>query len=93
MKLGYRWEGIEKDVREFFIKWEVWQGRTKNSQKQTYNHYIETTHPREMISDGFNPMIWLSMRIRVKRASERRIKDWKCRKRDKWWRNRIKIQR
>ena len=47
MKLGYRWEGIEKDVREFFFKWEVWQGRTKNPQKQTYNHYIETTHPRE----------------------------------------------
>ena len=47
MKLGYRWEGIEKDVRKFFFKWEVWQGRTKNPQKQTYNHYIETTHPRE----------------------------------------------
>ena len=47
MILGYRWEGIEKDVREFFFKWEVWQGRTKYPQKQTYNHYIETTHPRE----------------------------------------------
>ena len=23
MKLGYRWEWIEKDVREFFFKWEV----------------------------------------------------------------------
>ena len=23
IKLGYRWEGIEKDVREFFFKWEV----------------------------------------------------------------------
>ena len=21
MKLGYRWEGIEKDVKEFFFKW------------------------------------------------------------------------
>ena len=47
MKLGYRLEGIERDVREFFFKWEVWQGRTKNPQKKTYNHYIETTHPRE----------------------------------------------
>ena len=46
MKLGYRWEGIEKDVREFFFKWEVWQGR-KNPQKQTYNHYIETTYSRK----------------------------------------------
>ena len=47
MRLGYKWEGIEKDVWEFFFKWEVWQGRIKNPQKQTYNHYIETTHPRE----------------------------------------------
>ena len=47
MKLGYRWEGIEKDVREFFFKWEVWQGRIQNPLKQIYNHYIETTHPRE----------------------------------------------
>ena len=47
MKLGYRREGIVKDGKEFFFNWEVWQGRTKNSQKQTYNYYIETTHPRE----------------------------------------------
>ena len=47
MKLCYRWKGIEKDVREFFFKWEVWQGRTKNPQKHTYNHYFETTHLRE----------------------------------------------
>ena len=40
-------ESIEKDVREFFFKWEVWQGRTKNPQKQTYNNYIETTHPKK----------------------------------------------
>ena len=49
MKLCYRWEGIEKDVREFLFKWEVWQGRTKNPQKHTYNHYIETTHSRKGI--------------------------------------------
>ena len=30
MKLGYRWEGINKNAREFIFKWEVWQGRTKN---------------------------------------------------------------
>ena len=47
MKLCYRWEGIEKDLRKFFFKWEVWQGRTKNPQKHTYNHYFETTHLRE----------------------------------------------
>ena len=52
MKLGYRWEGIEKDVRGFFFKWEVWQGRTKNLQKQTYNHYIKTTHLRERYQMG-----------------------------------------
>ena len=47
MKLGFRWEGIEKDVREFFFKWEVWQGIAKYPQKQTYNHYIENTHSRK----------------------------------------------
>ena len=48
VKLGYRWEGIEKDVTEFFLKWEVWQGRTKNPQNRLIiNHFIETTHPRE----------------------------------------------
>ena len=34
MKLGYRWEGIENDVRKFFFKWEVWQCRTKNPQNR-----------------------------------------------------------
>ena len=53
MKLDYRWESIEKNVREFFFKWEVWQSKTKNSQKQTYNHYIETTHPRERYQMDF----------------------------------------
>ena len=34
MILGYRWEFIEKDVREFFFKWEVWQGGTKYPQNR-----------------------------------------------------------
>ena len=42
-----------KIVREFFFKWEVWQGRTKNPQKQNYNHYIETTYPRERYQMDF----------------------------------------
>ena len=92
MILGYKWERIEKDVREFFFKWGVWQGRTKNPQKQTYNHYIETTHPREryqMDLVQWSDYLWDSEK---KRASERRIKVWKSRKRDMWWRNRINIQ-
>ena len=35
-------------------------------------------HIPEKVSDGFSPMIWLSMRFRGKWASEWRIKDWKA---------------
>ena len=91
MKLGYRWEGIKKDVREFFFKWEVWQGRTKNPQNRLIITILKQLIPEKDIRwiKSNDLIIYETQR---KRASERRIKGWKSWKRDKWWRNRINIQ-
>ena len=49
MKLIYKWEGIEKDVREFFYKWEVWQGRTKNPQNRLIITILKLNIPEKDI--------------------------------------------
>ena len=84
IKLGFIWEGIEKDVREFFFKWEVWQGIAKYPQKQTYNHYIENTHSRkryQMDLVQWSDYLWdseekelLNEKLKVEKA-EREISD------------------
>ena len=55
-KLGYRRDGIEKDVREFFFKWEVWQSRTKNLENRLIITILKL-HIPEKVSDGSSPMI------------------------------------
>ena len=47
VKIGYKWDKIENDVRQMFYKWEFWIGHTKESKKKiTYKH-IESNYPKE----------------------------------------------
>ena len=44
---GYKWKNMEKDVREMYFSWEVWQSRYQMPKKNQPIHFIQTSKPKE----------------------------------------------
>ena len=44
---GYKWKNMEKDVREMYFSWKVWQSRYQMPKKNQPIHFIQTSKPKE----------------------------------------------
>ena len=47
VKMGYKWDKFENDVRQMFYKWEFWIGHTKKQKKKIAYKHIESNYPKE----------------------------------------------